>query len=93
MIGNEVLEEIIVEGYTIKTNRDKVLTTWGQIRVYIIFTIYTILPVGLLGVIFLLVAYSPSLMGLIAMFATVIILQRHQSTFWMESYLTVGMLT
>lgn len=47
---------------------------WGEIRVYTIFILYTILPVGLLGVIFLLVAKSPSLLGLIAMFATVIIL-------------------
>ena len=69
------------------------MTTWGQIKVYTIFILHFLLPVGLLGVIFLLVARSPSLLGLISMFATVIILHRHQGTFWMESYMTIGLLT
>ena len=29
MLGNEVLEEIIVEGDTVNPNREKVMTTWG----------------------------------------------------------------
>ena len=69
------------------------MTKLGQFRVYTVFILYSILPVGLLGVIFLLVARSPSLMGLFAMFATVIILHYHKNSFWMESYLTIGMIT
>ena len=48
---------------------------------------------SLLGVIFLLVAQSPSFLGLIAMFATVIILSMHQKVFWKESYKTIGTFT
>ena len=53
------------------------MTIGGQLKVYIVFVLYSLLPVGLLGVIFLLVAVNPSLLGLIAMFATVIILSKH----------------
>ena len=41
----------------------------------------------------MLVAYKPSLLGLVAMFATVIILSMHQQTFWGESYKKIGIFT
>ena len=93
MIGNRGLMEIIREADMLPTKRQKAESRWEQVKIYTIFTIYSLLPVGLLGVIFFLVARSPSLMGLISMFATVIILQKHQNSFWMESYVTIGMLT
>ena len=93
VIGNQVLTEIIVESDQIETNREKPRTAWGQFKVYTVFALHSLLPISLLGVIFLLVARSPSLLGLIAMFATVIILHRQQASFWMESYKTIGILT
>ena len=93
MLKNRVLIDIIVEADQIRTNRTEPMSVWTQIKVYIVFALYLMLPVGLLGVIFLLVAVNPSLLGLIAMFATVIILSRHQSTFWGESYKNIGIFT
>ena len=93
VMGNQVLEQIIVEADQIHTSRERKMTGWGQIKVYTIFLLHLLLPVTLLGVIFLLVARNPSLLGLISMFATVIILDRHQGNFWMESYKTIGLLT
>ena len=93
MLKNHVLMEIIVEADQIITNRAEPMTIGAQLKVYIVFVLYSLLPVGLLGVIFLLVAVNPSLLGLIAMFATVIILSKHQSTFWGESYKNIGIFT
>lgn len=93
MLGNQVLMEIIAESDAIKRDRTRPMSLWGQIKAYTVFTLYLLLPVGLLGVIFFLVARSPSFLGLIAMFATVIILQRQSRTFWKESYKTIGVVT
>ena len=60
-----------------ESNRTKKISVAAQIKIYVVFLFYSLLPVSLLGVIFLLVAHSPSFLGLIAMFATVIILSLH----------------
>lgn len=93
MIQNQVLMDIISEVDIISQNRQKKHSMWGHCKVYVIFTLYAILPVGLLGVIFLIVAQYPSFLGLIAMFATVIILQMHAFSFWHESYKLIGLFT
>lgn len=90
---NQVLMEVIADADTISMDREKKMSFCGQVMVYTTFMLYLSLPVGLLGVIFLLVAQYPSMLGLIAMFATVIILHRHASSFWNESYKVIGMLT
>jgi len=77
MLGNRVLVEIIVEADQIRTNRIEPITIGDQLKIYTIYALYLLLPVGLLGVIFLLVAVNPSLLGLIAMFATVILFLKH----------------
>ena len=84
---------VIVEADKIPSNREKPITWTRRAKVYIIFILQSLLPASLLGFIFLLVARSPSLLGLVAMFATVVLLRRHSSTFWRESFKTIGMLT
>ena len=93
ILNNGALKEIIIEADMIKTNRTEPITIGAQIKVYTVFFLYMLLPVCLLGEIFVLVAYKASLLGLVAMFATVIILSRHQKTFWVESYQNIGTFT
>ena len=69
-----MMMEILAENDKANEDRTRQQTTWGVIWTYLVFALIALLPVGLLGVIFIVVATEPSLLGLIAMFTTIILL-------------------
>ena len=56
MLQNAIVSEIIVEADQIESIRTRPISVATEIKVYVIFFFYSLLPVSLLGVIFLLVA-------------------------------------
>ena len=86
-----MMMDILAENELTIEDRSQVLTGWGKCWTYTIYAIYSTLPVGLLAVIFWICAIVPSLLGLVAMFATLLVLKLHSSSFWKDSYKIIGM--
>ena len=92
ILKNQVLMDILAEGEDTQIDRTKKLKSWRHALMYIKYAAYTTLPTILLAVIFFLVVYNPSFLGLVTMITTLIILHNHSSAFWKQSSVTIGIL-